>query len=552
MHFARLALTLHPKEMIVRKILLYILVLAGCAAYALPNVNQHRKKQTHNNERIVLRHADNLRFSEYEMNKAQRLSGNVILAHAGMVMHCDSAVLNDDSQTFDAFGRVRIVQGDTLTLKGDKLHYDGSTQMAEMRKNVVMMHRNQIMRTDSLNYDRMYNMGYYFEGGELIDGNNHLTSDWGEYHTDTRKATFNYNVELKNPKFRLVTDTLHYNTITKWAEIVGKSNIYSGQDRIYTEHGFYNTVSEKVRLYKGTKAFGKDRIMQGDTVFYDKKTGVMEGLGNVSCEDTKNKNILTGGYARYNELTGEAMATKRALARDYSQGKDTLYVHADTLRMFSYNLKTDSVYRVLHGYFHARAFRTDMQMVADSLVFSSRTKKVTLYRDPIVWSDNKQIVGEEINAYMNDSTLDSIYVDRQALTIERVDSTHFNQVASQQMRTYFDTQGEVKENRAIGNVMVVNYPLEKDSTILYQNYVETAQARMFMRNRKLYKIWAPASHGYFYPIGLAPADRTKLPGFAWFDYIRPLSPDDVFNWRGKKEGTTLKPSIRREAPLQKL
>lgn len=538
--------------MIVRKILLYILVLAGCAAYALPNVNQHRKKHTHNNERIVLRHADNLRFSEYEMNKAKRLSGNVILAHAGMVMHCDSAVLNDDSQTFNAFGRVRIVQGDTLTLKGDELHYDGSTKMAEMRKNVVMTHRNQIMRTDSLNYDRMYNVGYYFEGGELIDGNNHLTSDWGEYHTDTRKATFNYNVELKNPKFKLITDTLHYNTITKWAGIVGKSNIYSGQDRIYTEHGFYNTVSEKVRLYKGTKAFGKDRIMQGDTVYYDKKTGVMEGLGNVSCEDTKNKNILTGGYARYNELTGEAMATKRALARDYSQGKDTLYVHADTLRMFSYNLKTDSVYRVLHGYFHARAFRTDMQMVADSLVFSSRTKKVTLYRDPIVWSDNKQIVGEEINAYMNDSTLDSIYVDRQSLTIERVDSIHFNQVASQQMRTYFDTQGEVKENRAIGNVMVVNYPLEKDSTILYQNYVETAQARMFMRNRKLYKIWAPASHGYFYPIGLAPADRTKLPGFAWFDYIRPLSPDDVFNWRGKKEGTTLKPSIRREAPLQKL
>lgn len=154
---------------------------------------------------------------------------------------------------------------------------------------MIMTHRKQIMRTDSLNYDRMYNVGYYFEGGELIDGNNHLTSDWGEYHTDTRKATFNYNVELKNPKFKLITDTLHYNTITKWAEIVGKSNIYSGQDRIYTEHGFYNTVSEKVRLYKGTKAFGKDRIMQGDTVYYDKKTGVMEGLGNVSCEDTKTR-----------------------------------------------------------------------------------------------------------------------------------------------------------------------------------------------------------------------------------------------------------------------
>ena len=541
-----------PKRINVKKILLYICVLIVCAAYAVPTIHQHRKKHATTDERIVLRHADNLRFSENEMNGAQRLSGNVVLRHAGMVMHCDSAVLYENSQTFDAFGKVRIVQGDTLTLKGDKLHYDGSTQIAEMRKNVVMLHRNQELRTDSLNFDRIYKVGYYFEGGELIDGKNKLTSDWGEYHTDTRKAVFNYNVRLKSPKFLLKTDTMYYDTRTKWAEIVGPSNIYSGQDRIYSEHGFYNSQTERVRLYKGTKAFGRNREMQGDTVYYDKKTGIMEAFNNVSCKDSLNKNILTGNYAWYNELTGEAMATKKALARDYSQGKDTFYIHADTLRMFTYNLNTDSVYRVLHGYFHARGYRTDLQMVADSLVFSTKTRTITLYRDPIIWNDNRQVLGEEINAYLNDSTVDSIYVDRQAMTIEQVDSIHFNQVASQQMRTYFNSKGEVTENQAVGNVMVVNYPLEKDSTILYQNYVETSKARMFMKDRKLDKIWAPASHGYFYPIGLAPADRTQLPGFAWFDYIRPTSPEDVFHWRGKKEGTTLKPSIRREAPLQKL
>jgi hypothetical protein len=205
--------------------------------------------------------------------------------------------------------------------------------------------------------------------------------------------------------------------------------------------------------------------------------GILEAFNNVECKDTVNKNILTGHYVWYNEQTGEAIATRQALARDFSQGKDTLYVHADTLRMFTYNIKTDSVYRVLHGYFHARAYRTNMQMVADSLVFSTLSNKVTLYRDPIVWSDNRQIVGEEINAFLNDSTVDSIYVDRQALMVEQVDSTHFNQVSANQMRTYFDTKGEVSENQAIGNVRVVNYPLEKDSTILYQNYVETAKAR---------------------------------------------------------------------------
>ena len=538
-----------------RSLLYFFLLTVLCSAFAMPEIHklpqpaQHAKPEPE--ERIILKHADNLRFNENEMQSAQRLSGNVVLMHKGMTMFCDSAMLYEQSQTFDAFGHVKIVQGDTLTLTGDRLHYDGETLIAEMRFNVIMTHRNQKLYTDSLYYDRLYNMGYYEEGGKLIDGKNQLTSDWGEYHTDTRQATFNYNVELINDRFKLITDTLHYDTQTKWAEVVGASNIYSNADTLYTEHGFYNSDNEQVKLYKRSKAYGRNRIMEGDTVYYDKKTDVMEAFQNVSCLDEKNKNLLTGDYAWYNELTGEAIATKNALARDFSQGKDTLYFHADTLHMYSYNLETDSAYRVLHAYFHARAYRKDVQAVADSMVFHSAQKKITLFRDPIAWSDQRQIVGEEINVYLNDSSIDSVYVDRQALMIEKLDSTHFNQVGAQQMRTYF-VKGEVSENRAVGNVMVVNYPLEKDSTIIYQNYVETAEARMFMKDRKLKKIWAPASHGFFYPIGMAPAERTRLEGFAWFDYIRPISPDDVFKWRGKKAGTALKPSIRREAPLQNL
>lgn len=538
-----------------RSLLYFFLLTVLCSAFAMPEIHKlpqpahHAKPEPE--ERIILKHADNLRFNENEMQSAQRLSGNVVLMHKGMTMFCDSAMLYEQSQTFDAFGHVKIVQGDTLTLTGDRLHYDGETLIAEMRFNVIMTHRNQKLYTDSLYYDRLYNMGYYEEGGKLIDGKNQLTSDWGEYHTDTRQATFNYNVELINDRFKLITDTLHYDTQTKWAEVVGASNIYSNADTLYTEHGFYNSDNEQVKLYKRSKAYGRNRIMEGDTVYYDKKTGVMEAFQNVSCLDEKNKNLLTGDYAWYNELTGEAIATKNALARDFSQGKDTLYFHADTLHMYSYNLETDSAYRVLHAYFHARAYREDVQAVADSMVFHSAQKKITLFRDPIAWSDQRQIVGEEINVYLNDSTIDSVYVDRQALMIEKLDSTHFNQVGAQQMRTYF-VKGEVSENRAVGNVMVVNYPLEKDSTIIYQNYVETAEARMFIKDRKLKKIWAPASHGFFYPIGMAPAERTRLEGFAWFDYIRPISPDDVFKWRGKKAGTALKPSIRREAPLQNL
>lgn len=537
--------------MVLRKLFLFVVSFVVLLGYAVPEYMVQPEPKDKSEDRIILKHTDNLRFSEGEMNGAKRLNGHVILAHAGMTMYCDSAVLYDQSQTFDAFGRVYIVQGDTLSLRGEKLHYDGETQIAEMRYNVVLKHRDQTLKTDSLNYDRIYNVGYYFDGGNLDDGKARLNSDWGEYHTDGKNATFNYNVELITDKFRLITDTLHYNTQTKWAEVVGASNIYSSNDTIYTEHGFYNSEQDSIKLFDRTKAFGKNRVMEGDTVYYDKKKGVIEAYSNVVCTDTKNKNILSGDYVRYNELTGEAMATKRALARDYSQGKDTLYVHADTLRMFTYNIDTDSVYRVMHAYFHVRAYRKDVQAVADSIVMSSQNKIMTMYRDPIAWSENRQIFGEEINIFFNDSTIDSVHVDRQALVVEQLDTVHYNQIAAHQLCAYFK-DGKIQENRAIGNVMVVNFPLEKDSTILYQNYLETAVARMFMKNGQLDKIWAPSSQGAFYPLGLAPKERTRLKGFAWFDYVRPLSPEDVFDWRGKKSSLILKPTIRRKAPLQDL
>ena len=503
-------------------------------------------------ERIHLLNADSLMYDESIAPGAQRLSGHVHFLHKGMHLYCDSAVLYEASQTFEAYGEVKMEQGDTLSLIGDFLRYDGNTMIAEVRRNVVMTHRNQVLMTDSLNYDRLYAVGYYFEGGELIDGENILTSDWGEYYTSTRKATFNFSVQLENRKFTLTSDTLHYDTRTKWANVVGPSRIVSGKSRVYTENGYYNSETELMKLYERSVVYNDGRKMVGDSIFYDKLNGIMQAYHAVEYKDSLQKNAFFGDYCQYDETKGEAIAYGRALVKDFSNVKDTLFVHADTLKMFSYHLDTDSMYRVLHGYHHVRAYRTDVQAVCDSLVGNSQTRKMTLYRDPIVWSANRQILGEEINVFSNDSTIDSVYVERQALMVEQVDSSHFNQVAGEIMRSYFDSKGEIRENQVERNVYIVYYPLEKDSLLLYQNYTETSKLRMFMENRKMKRLWSPAANGFFYPIGMAPPERTTLSGFAWFDYIRPLNKHDLYEWRPKRTGSELKATIRREAPLQHL
>ena len=260
-----------------------------------------------------------------------------------------------------------------------------------------------------------------------------------------------------------------------------------------------------------------------------------------------------GDYGWYKEKVGEALATKRALAKNFSRNADTLYVHADTLRLFSYDLRTDSAYRVLHGYFHVRAYRTDVQAVCDSLVFHSKLRKLSLYRDPIAWSDDRQILGEEINVYINDSTLDSVYVERQALIVQQLpDTVHFNQVSGNMLQAYF-TKGQLYQARVNGNAMVINFPIEKDSSLLYQNYCEAAKMRIDIVDRKMRRYWAgPSPIAKTYPINMAPAEHTKFSNFAWFSRIRPQGPHDLFEWRAKSDENKLKILPRRAAPMQTL
>ena len=509
---------------------------------------RHRPKT---DERVYLKHADMLRFNQYgEHAGAQILNGNVAFLHKGALLTCDSAYFYQESNSFKAFGHVKMRQGDTLSLTSDYAFYDGDNQMAEARHNVLLRHRGTKLYTDSLNYDRLYNIGYFFEGGKMVDRNNVLVSDWGEYDTETRKAVFNYNVNLRNPKFTLTTDTLHYDTRTSLANIVGPSVIRSKESVIHTSEGYYNTNTGRARLYGRSTMSNKGKEITGDSLFYDEKRGISQGYRNVIYKDTQKKNELHCNYLWYNEKNGFAFATENPVMMEYSQ-KDTLFVHSDTIKVITYHLNTDSVYRTAHCYNKVRAFRNDVQAVCDSLVYNTKDSRMTMYRDPIAWSGDRQLLGEEIQVFMKDSTIDRAHIINQALTAELMpDKDHYQQLSSKEMFAYF-TKGQITQTEAIGNVRSIYYPVDdKDSTLMGLVYIETDTMKMFMRDRQLQKIWTSKTDGTWYPMTQIPPERYKLDGFTWFDYIRPINKDDIYEWRGKKDGTQLKNITRHAAPLQ--
>ena len=390
-----------------------------------------RAKKTTTDTKVYLQHANELTYDIYGKHPdAQFVKGNVAFLHKGARLTCDSALYYQQTNSFEAFGHVRMKQGDTLTLTSEYAYYDGNDEMCEVRRNVILTHRKMKLYCDSLNYDRMYSIGYFFEGGKLIDGDTRLTSDWGQYNSSDRQAVFYYNVKLKNSNSLTEGDTLYYDTKTSKAHVVGPSKITMKDDVIITEDGYYDSHADKTELFSRSTVQRRDgKTITADSLYHDSKTGISEGFSNVIFNDTANKSRFTGDYVYYDENTGCGYATRKAVAMDYSHG-DTLYAHGDTMRLVTYNHDTDSAYRKVFAYPHVRVYRNDVQAVCDSMVMNSLDSVLTMYKDPILWSDGRQILGEEIRAYMADSTIRFAHVIGQALSVEMLpDTVHYNQVS---------------------------------------------------------------------------------------------------------------------------
>jgi lipopolysaccharide export system protein LptA len=521
---------------------------AGPSVYAAKRKARRAAKPKTEDKRVYLVHADVLHYDQYKNPDAQILNGKVQFRHSGATLHCDSAYFYEASNSFEAFGHVKMYQGDTLSLFSDYAYYDGNDELAMARYNVQLKNRKTTLYTDSLNFDRIYDNAYFFEGGKMVDGKTTLVSDWGEYNTKSKLAVFNFNVKMRKKDMFLTTDTLYYDTRTSTAEIVGPTDITSGKSHIYSERGFYDTKNDRSRLLDRSVLTNQGKTLVGDSVIHDEKTGISKAFYNVIYTDTVNKNKLTGNFGEYNDVTGYAMCTDSAVVMDFSQ-RDTLYMHADTFKIFTFNINTDSVYRKIHAYNKVRAYRVDVQAVCDSLVYNSLDSCMTMYHDPIVWNNSQQLVGELIQVFMKDSVVDHAHVINQAFSIEQLrDTAYYNQVSSKEMFAFFEN-GNIHEAQAKDNVYIIYYPVDNaDSSLVGLNYTETTELRMFMEDRKMKKIWMPKAEGTLYPMSQIPPEKKHLPGFAWFDYIRPLSKQDIFVWRGKKEGTALKPTRPKNYP----
>ena len=479
--------------------------------------------------KVFLEHANTLSFDKEVNADAQFLQGDVCFRHDSSYMYCDSAYFFETTNSLEAFSNVRMEQGDTLFVYGNYLFYDGNTQIAYLRENVRMENGQVTLFTDSLNYERIPDIGYYFDGGLIVDSLNQLSSFYGQYSPTTKLAIFNDSVRLENPNFTLYSDTLHYDTESKIATILGPSIIVSDSGTIHSSRGWYNTETNTSLLLDRSEVYSGNRVLIGDSISYNQDAGFGEAFGNMCLRDTAQKVILEGQYGFYNERTEYAFATDSARFMEYSQG-DTLYLHADTLEMAT----LDSTAREIKAFHGVRFYRIDMQGVCDSMQFNTRDSVLYMYDNPVLWNEQYQLYGDTIEIYMNDSTIDYAHVIQFAFAVQHLDSSYYNQLKGNDLKAYFEGQ-TVRQIDVEGNAESIFYPLEGDGAKIGLNETKSGFLTIWVKENKLekLKIW-PTPLGNLTPIPDLKPEQKTLKDFYWYDYLRPKNKDDIYNVVKKK------------------
>lgn len=302
-----------------------------------PTIPTANRNQT---GRVFLERADVLKKAAKD--EYQIVVGNVEFRRAGMFMYCDSAHFYDNPGAIEAYGNVRMRQGDTLFVYADQLFYTDTTQLAilyaDFGKKVKLINRDVTLTTDVFNYDLGIDLGYYEVGGVLTDPKNKLVSVYGEYSPTTKDALFRNRVELHslrdNDTLDIFSEQMLYNTNTHIANLDTISTIISKDGTIHTTDGVYNTDTQQANLYRRSLVVAKNgNTLTGDTLYYDQKAGYGEAIGNIEMVDTTKKVSLYGDLGFYFEIADSARVYGHALAKEYSQ-KDTLYLHGDTIMTF--------------------------------------------------------------------------------------------------------------------------------------------------------------------------------------------------------------------------
>ena len=497
--------------------------------------------------RIHIEHYDVATFSKSK-GDMQRLIGNVKMRHDSAYFFCDSAYFFEKTNSFNAFQNVHIIVNDSVEIFSDLLDYDGNTRFAEFFDHVKLMDDSTTLLTEYLTYDRNLHLACYPDSATTYRGDKTLISCIGYYRDDLKEFSFFENVEVTSPKYQMYTDTLYYNTNIEKMWFEGPTTIINEENTLDGERGYYLVDEDIAFLDKRPVMHNETQRMKSDSMYYNRNIGLAKAYDHVDMIDTSYKVVMRGDYMEMWENRGFSFATDSAYAISYDNDNgDSLYIHGDTLFMYFDKQKEEA--KKLIARRNVRFFKSDMQGKCDTLTYLVADSTIRMRVNPILWAEDSQMTGIDIDIRLKDQTIDWVLQKGNAFIISQDTIEGYNQIKGTDITSRFRN----------GNIHRVNVDGDKAETIYWirdddggligidVSNSETMVIEMENQNISIIKSFKGISETMYPESDLGESSR-YLQGFKWHDEARPRDKDDIFR-RIEAEMPKAEPEVTTEETI---
>ena len=469
-----------------------------------------------------------------EENDLLKLAGDVNFEYQGNTMYCDSAYYFEGAQIVRAYGNVHIIK-ETLNIFCDSAFFNGIEDKSKLWGRVKMRDGDYKLTTDSIDYDSKSGRATYRTFGSIhkINSNERITSKIGYFYPDTKDYHFVDSVRYKNDNLRMETDTLRFNYATKKSYFFGKTYITKDSIDIESNFGWYHTENNHGYLHGDAMLKDTKKILFADTILYNDSLQKIEAKLNVHFLEIEKKLRIQSNYLLKNESTDDTFVSDCVIA-EVIQKEDTIYIHSDTLEILPDTLNNK---KKIFAYYGVKIFNEQIQANADSLVFIELKDIMTLYKSPIVWSENAELKGDSIQIHLKDSVIEHIDIYNNASALMELDSgVIYNQISGKSIIAIMK-KGKLVQTDVFGSATSIYYPENEESTDslltikrMWLNKLEAATLTVNLDSGEVKGItYRTQPTGIFYPIDQVVEKDKWIKNFSWNPILRPKNLAELDN-----------------------
>jgi lipopolysaccharide export system protein LptA len=451
---------------------------------------------------------------EYNMkSKDARFKGNVIVTDPEYRAVSEDLGYNTDTKVA-RFYAPSVVTNDKSILQTSNGVYDTKNRTSHFVNRSSILNEGQYIEGDTLDYNR--NSGYGYARGNVIAIDTGMKSilycgaaDYNEIYKTLlafdkplmRKTDGKDSMFIKADTFFTAPDTAKrivlsaqdslQQTVNEIISSIGADSALSNADSLQV----LDSVTNKPEINDTMSLVPDDAFGLNDTSLMDAIPSLDSLLPKKDSSSTVSKLKEQMDKIVYNKGNNE----NKKLS---SEASDTTQLSSSALRLKNFDSASltyrntpqepdTSGPRYFVGYHHVLIYNDSLQGKCDSIRYSQVDSFLRMYKDPVLWPQNGELLGDVIYMKTDSNKLKQVIVPKNAIMINRSGpekANMFDQIQGNSINGYL-SNNSLDSMIAEPEASSIYFVKDEDSAYVGSSEARSETIKVFFRNEEIDKIY---------------------------------------------------------------